>query len=363
MTEKLASYSMRGTVEIPTREERIPPVEPVALPQPPGLPAGRRSPRATSDTVWRTTSAAWCRSYRFPVHLPHTDGAIELHGELATQVPLDKVSSIQVLLAGGSNNGSYWDWPLEPEAHSYVRHATARGFATLNLDRPGYGKSDRPDPTRTDFAAQGEAVRQVVQQLKDGSLGHRFDKVVLNGHSMGGMVAWHAASGSELADAVVVSGVGHNLSDEAMMFVNANAVPVEDHPMFGLGVPWPKGYFARPISQVPPATAVDFYTCMLQDTVMAAELSAIVTDSRNPDITRAIRVPVLFALGEKDLRWCTSTGDCRTDPAFLDEARFYEPGVDFTSFLVPDCGHLTNKDPGAHHFFERVTSWLRDRHL
>lgn len=353
---------MRGTVRLPVENSQETQRELIALPEPPRLTQeNARGARASSTVRYGKISDASCRAYRFPVRMPGTDEAIELHGELATRLPLDQISCLQVLLAGGSNNGSYWDWPLEPEAHSFVRHATKHGFATLNLDRPGYGKSEHPDPTRTDFASQGDAVRQVVRQLKEGALGHSFKKVVLNGHSMGGMVAWHAASGSDLVDAVIVSGVGHNLSDEAMRYVNANIVPIEEHPSYGLGLPWAPGYFARPISDHPPTDAVDFLTCMLQDTVMAAELFSMVPDSRNAAITRGIRAPVLFALGEKDLRWCTTTGDCRTDPAFLEEAKYYQSDVDFTSCVVPNCGHLTNKDPGAYQFFETVTDWLRRR--
>lgn len=363
MSPKLASYSTKGTVDLVGDTVVAASREPVPLPDPQDIGNGRPVPRATSPSVYRQTSQASCRAYRFPVRLPATGERIELHGELATALPLEKVSCLQVLLAGGSNSGSYWDWPLDPESHNYIRHATRNGFATLNLDRPGYGKSDRPDPTRADFAAQGDAVKQVIEQLRSGALGHRFDKVVLHGHSMGGMTAWHAAGGSTPANAVIVSGVGHNHSDEAIAYVKANAVPVEEHPAYGLGLGWPAGYFARPIAMNPPTEPVDYFTCMLQDTVMAAELKAIVEDSRNPDITRRIRVPVLFALGDHDLRWCTTTGDCRTDPVFLDESAHYAEGVDFTSFIVPDCGHLTNKDPGAQYFFSRVTSWLRERGL
>lgn len=362
MKTKLASYSMKGTVELPAGET-APQPEPIPLPEPPAAHDGRAAPRASSASVYRQTSQASCRAYRFPVRLSATGEQIELHGELSTRVPLHQVSSIQVLLAGGSNAGQYWDWPLEPESHCYIRHATRHGFATLNLDRPGYGKSDRPDPMHADFAVQGDAVNQVIAQLRSGALGHRFDKVVLHGHSMGGMTAWHAAGSSTLADAVIVGGVGHNQSDESMAYVNANVVPVEDHPAYGLGLGWPRGYFARPLAATPPSERVDFYTCMLQDTVMAAELKAIQADSRNPDITRRIRIPVLFALGDQDIRWCTTTRDCRTDPVFLNEASYYEEGVDFTSFIVPDCGHLTNKDPGAPFYFEKVTSWLRERGL
>lgn len=360
MTHPLTGYSTTGaarTAEVRQRETVL-----VPLPEPVDVPTLAARPRAIGDTSNRTNSGASCRWYRFPVRLhPDSDTWIEVAGELATRSPLREDTTIQILLAGGSNNGAYWDWPLEPEKQSYVRHATLDGFATLNLDRPGYGCSDRPDPTTTDFAVQGFVVHQVIEYLKAGALGHRFNRVIVNGHSMGGMVAWHAASRFRSADAVVVSGVGHNLSEMAMKFVFDAVMPIEDHPGYGRGLGWPPGYFVRRLTPELPKQPSDWYTSMLEDTVMLAELDAIARDSRDASITMAIDVPVLFALGQKDLRWCSATFDCATDPAFLHEASFYKPGADFTSFLIPDTGHLTNKDPGAQHFFERVTSWLRAR--
>lgn len=320
------------------------------------------SARATSETVLDRNSGIFYRTYRFSVKLnPNSEQRIELHGELATTQNLTANTTLQVLLAGGSNNGIYWDWPMNPEMHSYVRHATKIGFATLNLDRPGYGKSDHPNPELMDFATQGYMVSQVIDLLKDGALGHQFSKVVINGHSMGGMVAWHCASKYRSADAVIVSGVGHNLSEGAMGVVLAAVQPIEDHPGYGRGIGWKPGYFARILSPSVPESAVDFYTFLLQDTVMIAELNTMERDSKDYSITQNIRVPVLFALGQYDKRWCVSASECSLDPVFLNESTYYSPEVDFTSFIVPEAGHLINKDPGAPHFFQAVGEWLQKR--
>jgi len=212
-----------------------------------------------------------------------------------------------------------------------------------------------------DFRQQADAIRQVVAQLKSGALGHRFKRVIVNGHSMGGMVAWHVAVHPTPADAVIVSGVGHDLSGQAMDRVNSALQAVEDHPAYGLGNGLPPGYFVKRLSPELPASGHDLYTLLLQDTVMLAELNAIRPDSEDHGITRGIRVPVLFALGQHDLRWCTTTGDCATDPVFTEEPGKYLPGTDFTSLLVPEAGHLINKDPGAGVFFEKTVAWLQSR--
>ncbi|MDQ7747397.1 alpha/beta hydrolase [Hydrogenophaga pseudoflava] len=363
-TPRLSAYAgndLASTRDIPVPDQ-FAEVPTLALPEPRALATGECGPRAVSATVRKAGSVASCRAYRFRVASSAAiDGTMELFGEMSTQHEIDEDSTLILLLAGGSNNSSYWDWPLDPERHSFVRHATNAGFVTLNLDRPGYGKSDRPDPTRMDFRAQAEAVRQVMAQLKSGAIGHRFKKVVVNGNSMGGMVAWHSVVDPSPADAVIVSGVGHGLSDLAMDMVLNALQPVEEHPSFGLGCGLLPGYFIRRLSPALPASGHDLYTLLFQDTVMLAELKAIKPDSENVEITKGIRVPVLFALGRHDLRWCTTTGDCSTDPVFLNEPQKYRPETDVTTFLVPEAGHLINKDPGAHFFFEKTIAWLQER--
>ncbi|WP_342131256.1 alpha/beta hydrolase [Hydrogenophaga sp. OTU3427] len=338
------------------------PAQTISLPQPPAAAPGALGTREVSASVRKAATGASCKAYRFRVATTATpSGTMELFAEMATQHEIHEDSTLILLMAGGSNNGTYWDWPLDPARHSFVKHATGAGFVTLNLDRPGYGKSDRPDPTLMDFRCQADAIRQVVVQLKSGAIGHKFKRVIVNGHSMGGMVAWHTAVHPTPIDAVIVSGVGHGLSDMAMDAVRHALQPVEEHPSFGLGSGLEPGYFIKRLSPDVPTSAHDLYTTLFQDTVMLAELQAIKPDSENLAITRGIRVPVLFALGRRDLRWCTTTGDCATDPVYVDEPENYTEGTDVSAFIVPEAGHLINKDPGAPFFFEKVIAWMQLR--
>lgn len=361
-TPRLSSYSGDRETSSPATAHAPTLQAPLQLPTPPDFEPGAPGPRAASPSVFKAATGASYRAYRFRVTSPtDPDDTLELFGEMATQTDIRDDSTVVLLLAGGSNNGTYWDWPLEPALHSFVKHATDAGFVTLNLDRPGYGKSDRPDPTTMDFRRQADAIRQVVEHLKSGAIGHKFRRVVINGNSMGGMVAWHAAAHPTPADAVIVSGVGHDLSTKAMGAVSNALQPAEEHPSFGLGSGLAPGYFIKRLSPDLPATGHDFYTTLFQDTVMLAELRSIQTDSQDHSITRNIHVPVLFALGRHDLRWCSTTGDCETDPVFLQEPRYYREETDFTAMLIPDAGHLINKDPGAGFFFEKAIDWMQSR--
>lgn len=317
-------------------------------------------PRATSEATNATNSGAWCRTYRFPVKMsPSSTTYYEVFGDFCTRQPLNADTTVQILLAGGANNTSYWDWPLEPEKYSYVRHATQAGYAVLNVDRLGYGKSDHPDPTEIDFSVGGYVVHQLVQYLKQGALGHKFKKVVLNGHSLGGMVAWYSASQHQSADAVIVGGIGHNFSEVALKAVFNALQPVENNPRFGRGLGWKPGYLVVTLTPNAPESGHDWYTAYLEDTVTIGELQSLMAASRDYSITKNIRVPVLFAMGDQDIRWCTTTGDCNTDPVFTTEANYYGPQAKFESFIVPNTGHLINKSPGAEVFYEKVDSWLQ----
>lgn len=361
-TRRLSAY----TTHTATAAHRTPDIggraEALLLPDPVPVAPGAPGARAVSASVLKRSTGASYRAYRFRVATQDDGGGtMELFGEMATQHPLRDDSTLVLLLAGGSNNTTYWDWPLHPERHSFVQHATAAGFVTLNLDRPGYGKSDRPDPTTMDFRTQAQAIRQVVEQLKNGAVGHRFRRVIVNGHSMGGMVAWHTAVHPTPADAVIVSGVGHDQPGMSMDAVFNAVQPVEEHPSYGLGTGLLPGYFVKRLSPELPATGHDFYTSLLQDTVMLAELQAIKPDSEDYSITRGIRIPTLFAIGQHDLRWCCTTGDCATDPVFVNEHQKYAEGTDFTRVLIPDAGHLINKDPGAGFFFEQAIGWMKAR--
>ncbi|MBX9252502.1 hypothetical protein H1Q63_00610 [Desmonostoc muscorum CCALA 125] len=51
---------------------------------------------------------------------------------------------VHLLISGATYGSVYWDFPLHPQRYSYVRALTNVGYATLNLERIGIGKSDRP---------------------------------------------------------------------------------------------------------------------------------------------------------------------------------------------------------------------------
>ncbi|WP_437874634.1 alpha/beta hydrolase [Sorangium sp. So ce513] len=357
--------------------------QPPALPDPvsvdgmPGAvvvdPSGAASP-----------SGAACRGYYFPVTQQEDSSAVyRVFGQLCTRHALSPDTPIQILLHGGTYDHAYWDWPYEPETYSYVEHATRRGFATLNVDRLGYGKSDRPDPRALGFPAAGHVTRQLVQYLRRGALGVRFETVVLNGHSMGGITAEHAATEGAGVDAVIISGIAPDRSDpEGEPGAEPEGpggppgpegadpfypfYPAEEDPKFAERG-WPTGYLTtRPdtraaifLHEGTYDPAIAGLEESLKDTLTVAELSTVRPGPDDgaapaPDEGAApapdIRAPVLYALGRHDAIACgASGGDCAAGPAAQ------EAGI-----LVADSGHSINVSRGAPLFYERTFTWLAE---
>ncbi len=339
--------------------------EPVAVDGMPGTvvadPSGSSSP-----------SGATCRGYTFPVTQQEGSSAVHgVFGQLCTRDQLTSETPIQILLHGGTYDHAYWDWPYQPETYSYVEHATRQGFATLNIDRLGYGKSERPDPRALDFPAAGHVTRQLVQYLRRGALGVRFETVVLNGHSMGGIAAEHAASEGAGVDAVIISGIAPDRTepegkpegepepegppgtdDEFYPFY-----PAEQDPKFA-DRGWPAGYLTtRPDTRAaiflhegtydPAILALEE---SLKDTLTVAELSTVRSGPGSSAPAPVVEVPVLYVLGRYDAIACGAAGgDCTAGPAAQD-----------AGYIVPDSGHSINVSTGAPRFYERTFTWLAE---
>lgn len=317
-------------------------------------------PHATSP------SGARCQDLSFPVRQFADESKVQqVFGQYCTRGKVAATTPVQILIHGGTYNHAYWDWPSEPGTYSYVDAATRQGFATLNIDRLGYGRSDRPDPFSLDFAVAGYVTHQLVQYLRAGAVGPRFHTVVLNGHSMGGLTAQREASTYQDVDAVIVTGVGHDFDPKGIAQVADKFYPADLDPKFSGKIP--PGY----MTTVPGNRATTFISPgkfdpavvapeeSLKDTLSPTELSGITKDSYDHSITENITVPVFWSLGQHDLIWCPTTGDCNTDPQPAAEHTFYAPGVSYTQYIVPGSGHSINVTTAAPAFYQATFAWLR----
>jgi pimeloyl-ACP methyl ester carboxylesterase len=315
-------------------------------------------------------SGASCQNFYLSVRqTPDATQTYRVWAQLCSRGPLAG-KPVQLLVPGGDYTHAYWDWPSRPGVYSYVNAATWAGYATLNLDKLGYGLSDHPDPAALDFPTGAYVVHQVVQYLRDGSLGARFSDVVTNGHSMGGLTIEYEAATYHDVDGLIVSGFAHDLdiSDPNNAFVT-NTIPAAADPAFA-DEPWAPGYFTtKPGSRCQVFSYpgdVDATNCAVEEqvkgTLPLGELETIVADSYDPQMTKQITVPVLWALGMNDTLWCPTTDNCTTAPTAANEKAFWQPGV-LTEFIAPLAGHAINVDYGAPLFYARSLLWLRQHHL
>lgn len=290
----------------------------------------------------RAAGGTPCRSYLFTVALTEGSPAVnQVYGELCARGRVTASTPLQILLHGGTYDHAYWDWPFQPRRYSYVEQATRQGFATLNLDRLGYGRSDHPDPNGLDFAVHGYVTHQIVRLMDS-----RFRTIVLNGHSMGGITAEHAAAHGGV-DAVIISGLAADRG--ATTRQEPTFHPAEQDPKFA-DAGLPPGY----LTSIPDTRAGMFldggeydpaivpYEEELKDTVAVAELRAV---QGPPETKQATTVPTLSVLGRYDLIACGDTGDCRTDPATADK-------------IVEDAGHSLNTGTHAGTFYRATFTWL-----
>ncbi|MFE6609892.1 alpha/beta hydrolase [Amycolatopsis sp. NPDC057786] len=288
-----------------------------------------------TTTALASERPARCAEQRFAVQVNGERQTIA--GELCVRGRLTPRTPVQVLLHGGTYDRAYWDWPYQPRRYSYVDSATRAGYATLNLDRLGYGRSSRPDPETLDFEAGGEAVHQVVRQLRP-----RFRTIVLNGHSMGGLVAERAA-GRGGVDAVIVSGIPRDRPGARSAATESPFHPAELDPKFA-GKPWARGYFTtRPGTRAQtfhhPGTydpAIIPVEEALKDTLASAELRSVGPGAATRS---ASTVPTAYVLGEHDTLVCGS-GDCGADE------------------IVRGSGHSINTSLAAPAFYRWTFAWL-----
>ncbi|MFD5088986.1 alpha/beta hydrolase [Amycolatopsis thailandensis] len=287
-----------------------------------------------ATTAVATERPARCAEQRFPVEVNGERQIIA--GELCVRGGLGARTPLQVLLHGGTYDRTYWDWPVQSRRYSYVDSATRAGYATLNLDRLGYGRSSRPDPEKLDFAAGGDAVHQVVRQLRP-----RFRTIVLNGHSMGGLVAERAAERGGV-DAVIVSGIPRDRPGGQAKTASPFH-PAELDPKFA-GKPWARGYlttrpgvrartFHHPGTYDP---AIIPFEEALKDTVASAELRSVGPGAAKRS---APKVPTAYVLGEHDTLVCGG-GDCGADE------------------IVRGSGHSINTSLAAQSFYRWTFAWL-----
>lgn len=283
-----------------------------------------------------------CRDVAVPVTMP-VAGRQTVAGSLCWAG--DKPSAtVQILLAGATYNRSYWDFPYQPETYSYVRRATAAGYTTLALDRPGTGASSRPAGALLTNATEASAVHQVVNAARLGTFGTAFTRVLLAGHSYGSVVAWYEAATYADVDALLITGMAHEVRPAAAVPIATSLVPASLDPTYLTTRPGTRAVFWHGPHDDPAVIAADEAA---KDTVTTSELADTLV-AQGSSTTDDIAVPVLVAEGQQDLAYAA---------ALHTEAAHYPKAPCVDTYELPDAGHDLNLAPHAQDWFVRAVQW------
>jgi pimeloyl-ACP methyl ester carboxylesterase len=274
--------------------------------------------------------------------------------------------TIQITLHGSTYSHLYWDFPFQPETYSYVRRATAEGYAVLNLDRIGIGQSDHPAAAAVDIPANGYVVHQIVQALRGGDLvipsfGRiEAERVALVGHSLGSVISIQEAATYGDVDGVVLTGVSHTVTP-VLNEIFAVLYPANLDPRFpGLPdgylttLPGTRDVFYYPPSRDPLVLAIDEQT---KETMTVAEL-----DTAFPALflSGGVHVPAFVIVGDLDAAFCGEPA-CSVSGSLSAEADFFPPDACVETAFVAGAGHDLNLHTQAPAAYDAVLEWLNRR--
>lgn len=277
--------------------------------------------------------------------------------------------TVQVLVHGATYDHTYWNFPISAQTYSYVKQMTNAGYVTLNFDRIGTGLSDTPPALQVDLQSNAYVLHQLVQDLRNGSFsGVSFSKIVLVGHSFGATTVIEEASQFADAGGIIIVGVMHTVNATGAAAVITSFYPAHNDPKFAQSS-LPPGYN----TSIPGTRLASFYNPAdadadvivedeaLKQTITDGELATVFT-GLSPTATLVIHVPVLVAVGEKDITVCGLLLSCATNAVIVTrEAAFYSPHACLEGFVLPSSGHSINLHTNAPQWFQAAIDWTNRR--
>ncbi|MDT7649946.1 MAG: hypothetical protein QOI36_1352 [Pseudonocardiales bacterium] len=298
-----------------------------------------------------------CTPVRIPVALTaagptdqHIDGTLCADGDPAGR-------PLQILVHGFTLTRDYWNMPGVDSRYSYVAAATARGYATLAIDRIGVGTSSKPPAAAVTLDSNVEALHHVIIAARGGAItGAPVQELVLVGHSFGSAISVTVAGRYRDVDAVVATSFLHTPGAGATGLV-ASTYPAQlDSRFSGAGLP--VGYLTTL-----PGSRAQFYQADNTDpavidadertkgTGTVGDLATFATYFSPLADGSRIQAPLLLAIGQDDPYFCGVPLGCPNAAAVVArEAPFFGPAARLTGYVAPGIGHnlaLHRSSPGA----------------
>jgi pimeloyl-ACP methyl ester carboxylesterase len=273
--------------------------------------------------------------------------------------------TVQLLVHGATYNHTYWDFPYQLPKYSYVDAAVRAGYAVLAIDRIGDGQSSHPPSSQIVFPNTIYTLHQVVDNLRNGALGTKFDSVIEVGHSYGSGYIVGEQSTYQDADALILTAYGHKGSPALRKARESTWYPAVDDPKFansGLDTGYrttKPGEIGRLYFYLPGADPnVVALNEKLKDTGELAERQS------RPDtgkLTPNIHVPTLISDGQHDSFCAADADDCSTEQSFYQaESPYFTSTACLRTMVMPNTGHDVTLHYTAPESARLILDWAKE---
>lgn len=283
-----------------------------------------------------------------------------------------QASTVQLLVSGITYSHHYWDSTYEPATYSFVHAANARGYATFAIDRLGIGRSDRLPADKLTLQTHATAISQVISGLRSGAIGGTaFRSVVGVGHSFGAGVLQYltgtATDRRRAPDLLLLSGYLSKANPETLAQIGSALYPAAEDPAFATAN-LPEGYLTTR-----PGTRSLFVGADADPAIVAMDESQKATTTlaerttvgaaRDPMVTRAITVPVLLMVGQRDLLACADLPglSCLDDAALVARERENFERACLDAYVARAAGHSINTQRSAVEAYKHGNDWIDAR--
>lgn len=274
--------------------------------------------------------------------------------------------TVQLLVSGLTYDRRYW---TVPGIYDYTQYALQAGYAVFAFDRIGTGQSGRPPAEAVTVDAHVTVLHQLVQALRTGGFGgNTFTSVIAVGHSFGAGLAIVEAARYQDVEGLVVSGMLHTtapLYDEVINFFH----PAGEDPVLGPKTP-PEGYPPYYVTQRPGARSrmlenpeemdpeISQYNEEIKSTATLGEGQSL-PQTYQAEFSRAVKVPVLIVVGERDALFSGAAVSFAADSASVHEFEkdFYAPEARLETHVIPRAGHSLNIHRNAPDWFKLTHNW------